>query len=42
VIDWYLHMATNGNAIKAISQRWVSPPIGRYLDGEEETEGTYR
>lgn len=41
IIDWYLHRATKD----LISPRWynhIAQRIGRYLDGEEEREGTYR
>ena len=41
VIDYWLYWATRS----LISPRWYShctQQIGRYLDGEEEREGTYR
>jgi hypothetical protein len=41
VIDYWLHRATRS----LISPRWYDhcqSQIGRYLDGEEEREGTYR
>jgi hypothetical protein len=41
VIDWWLWRATKD----LISPRWYdhcASRIGRYLDGEEEREGTYR
>lgn len=38
VIDYWLHRAARFYE----NPRFAWPQIGRYLDGEEETEGTYR
>lgn len=41
VIDYRLWLATR-HSKDFYSRRWLDRRIGRYLDGEEETEGTYR
>lgn len=41
VLDYWLHYATRD--CFALANRKIHPQgIGRYLDGEEEREGTYR
>lgn len=41
VIDYWLHLATTDRLVSP-NTRLVLPRIGRYLDGEEDREGTYR
>jgi hypothetical protein len=41
ILDYWLHRATRN--LSSLSPRAMClPKIGRYLDGEEEREGTYR
>ena len=41
VIDYWLHWATK-DLISVPRYGYATQRIGRYLDGEEEREGTYR